>query len=150
MRDQFLSSLCDSLEVLLQERKFCHIKGPDEPIEWVGQPRNFWPKADVVVELPNMQVIIETDEDSDPCRSIIKYWPYLEENVGRKITLIEIWKRGSTIGEGYFKLAQFIGKRFEKTFPQFCYLLVERHGESPQHVAQWVLTQLEKLVNQES
>ena len=150
IRDQFLLSLYNSLEKLLRENGFYHIKGPNEPIEWPGQPKNLWPKADVIVDLPDIQVIIETDEDSDPCRSIIKYWPYLEKYAGRKIMLIEIWKRGSTIGKGFFELAQFIGKKFEKTFPEFSYLPKERHAESPQQMARWVLTILQALKKRKS
>ena len=148
-RDQFLRSLLVAFKALVKNKQAYHIKGPDELIEWPGKPKNIWPKADILVELPHHLIIIEIDEDSDPCRSVIKYWPYLENFFlnpaeRRKLTLVEIWKRGGTIGRGYFELAQFIGKKFEKTFKGFSYISKERHDESPEQIARWIISVLLK------
>ena len=78
-------------------------------VEWIGQPKSMWPEADVVIDMPARRFIIECDEDSDPGRSLIKYWPILYHTNKAPLTIIELWKRGPTIGQGYAALAKWMG-----------------------------------------
>ncbi len=48
-------------------------------IAWAGHPRNTWPEADLVFERQGRRFIAECDEDSDPGRSLVKYWPILHK-----------------------------------------------------------------------
>ena len=99
-------------------------------IEWSGQPRNLWPEADIVIETDERRFIIEYDEDSDPGRSLIKYWPILHLADKPPISIIEIWKRGPTIGLGYAELAKWMAARLMELYPWFVYEFIERREES--------------------
>jgi hypothetical protein len=103
-------------------------------IEWSGQPRNLWPEADIVIDTGGRRFIVEYDEDSDPGRSIIKYWPIIERSKG-SLTIIEVWKRGSTIGEGYAELAMWVAAKLETLYPTFHYCFVERTDETSRSIA---------------
>ena len=109
---------------------------PDWPIEdhykieWEGQPKYYWPEADIVISLPGRQFIIEYDEDNDPGRSLTKYWPILDESGHISLTIIEVWKKGPAIGQGYATLAKWMGERLMKFYPGCIFEFIERKDES--------------------
>lgn len=111
-------------------------------IEWSSYSRNLWPEADLLIETPGRRFIIEYDEDSDPGRSIIKYWPIIHDRKGDNISIIEIWKRGSTIGRGYAELAKWIGQRMMELYPSFTYIFIEKTEETAKVIAM----EIEKIV----
>jgi hypothetical protein len=104
-------------------------------IEWAGQPRNIWPEADIVIYMPRRRFIIEYDEDSDPGRSLIKYWPILHDSDPVCLTIIEIWKIGHTIGQGYATLARWMGTRLMKLYPGTIYEFIEKADESAEYIS---------------
>jgi len=104
-------------------------------IEWSSYSQNLWPEADLLIETPGRRFIIEYDEDSDPGRSIIKYWPTIHDRKGDNISIIEIWRRGSTIGQGYAELAKWIGQRMMELYPGFAYMFIERADETVKVIA---------------
>ena len=79
-------------------------------MEWAGHPRNTWPEADLVFERQERRFIVEYDEDSDPGRSLVKYWPILHKESKVPLTIIEVWKRGSTVGHSQVELAKWMGQ----------------------------------------
>ena len=107
-------------------------------IEWRGQPRNLWPEADLIIDAPTGRFIVEYDEDSDPCRSLIKYWPLIHQTGRLPFTLIGIWRRGPTIGRGYAELAKWAGARLMDLYPTFVYKFVERTDEKAIMIAREV------------
>lgn len=111
-------------------------------IEWSGQPRSLWPEADIVIDTGARRFIVEYDEDSDPSRSLIKYWPIIERG-GGFLTIIEVWKRGPTIGRGYAELAKWVGARLRGMYPKFDYKFLERSDEASRPMAK-AITQLIK------
>jgi len=46
------------------------------------------------------------------------------------LTIVEIWKGGATIGEGYAELARWMGARLIEMYPSFVYKSIERRDES--------------------
>lgn len=98
-------------------------------IKWSGQPRNMWPEADIVINTGSRRFIIEYDEDNDPGRSLIKYWPIIHY-CEAPLTIIEVWKRGSTIGRGYAELAKWMAIRLKERYPTFDYEFIERIEET--------------------
>lgn len=113
-------------------------------VEWKGQPKSHWPEADIFVDTPTRQFIIEYDDDSDPGRSLIKYWPVLQASGDKTpFTIIEVWRRGSTIGGGYAGLAKWIGARLMELYPPFVYEFIERRDESAKAIAEKLATILE-------
>jgi len=97
-------------------------------------PESFWPKADLFIEKPDRQFIIEYDENSDPGRSLVKYWPCIDSR-DTPLTIIEIWKSGQTYGFTYGELAKWMGAKLEKLYPGFHYEFTERVDEPPEAVA---------------
>ncbi len=95
---------------------------PETRIPWPGQPRSFWPCADISGNLRNGdRFIVEIDEHADPVRSLIKYWPLLHFVHGGEfryppICFVEISSRDSTFGTGFQALCRFVGKRLEATY----------------------------------
>jgi hypothetical protein len=57
-RDQFLRDLVDAVKALTKNKRSYGVKGPDEPVEWVGQPKTLWPKADIMIKLPHHQIMV--------------------------------------------------------------------------------------------
>jgi len=108
-------------------------------IEWVGHTKNLWPESDIVIDTHNRRFIVEYDEDSDPGRSLIKYWPIIHENQKSQLTLIEVWRRGQTIGKGYAELSKWIGERLMTLYPMFVYRFVERTSETAKEIAREVV-----------
>jgi hypothetical protein len=104
-------------------------------VEWIGQPKTIWPEADVSLKLDKRHFIIEYDEDSDPVRSLTKYWPILNQANEVPITIIEVWKRGSTIGFGFAELSKWIGRQIQELYPNFSYKFIERVNESARTIA---------------
>ena len=104
-------------------------------IEWSGQPRSIWPEADLSINMPGRRFIVEYDEDSDPDRSLIKYWPILAQINQTPVTTIEVLKRGQTIGQGYAVLAKWIGAKLMELYPQFVYHFIERSNKSSRETA---------------
>ena len=111
-------------------------------IEWSSQPRSLWPEADIVIDTGVRRFIVEYDEDSDPSRSLIKYWPIIERE-GGLLTIIGVWKRGSTVGRGYAELAKWVGTRLREMYPKFDYKFLERDDEASRPMAK-AITQLIK------
>ena len=113
----------------------------EHEIEWNNQPRSLWPKADLLIKKPERWFVIEYDEDSDPGRSLIKYWPYIDSARGTPLTVIGIWESGSTIGLGFAKLARWMGERLMKLHSAslFHYEFIERKDETPQAIAQKIV-----------
>lgn len=107
-------------------------------MEWAGHPRNAWPEADVVIEMQGHRFIVEYDEDSDPGRSLVKYWPILHQASKAPLTIIEVWKRGSTVGQSQAELAKWMGTRFEQLHPSFAYKFIERKDETASTIAQMI------------
>jgi len=107
-------------------------------IEWAGHPRNAWPEADIVIDMQGRRFIVEYDEDSDPGRSLVKYWPILHQASKIPITIIEVWKRGTTVGHSQAELAKWMGARFEQLHPSFTYKFIERKEETATAIAQKV------------
>lgn len=104
-------------------------------LEWLGQPRNMWPEADLFLNVSGRKFIVEYDEDSDPGRSVVKYWPILQQSGEVPVTIIEVWKRGPTIGQGYATLAKWMGVRLMELYPTFTYEFIERTGETAATIA---------------
>ena len=136
----FVSKLFSELSSLLPQ----HSINSECAIPWYNQPRNLWPKADLLIEKPALWFIIEYDEDSDPGRSLTKYWPRIDLAGGIPLTIIEIWKRGSTIGLGFAELAKWMGRKLEELYPSFRYEFIERTDEEAQAIAQ----KIAKIVEQ--
>lgn len=111
-------------------------------IEWDGHPRNLWPEADIAIIMPGRQFIVEYDEDSDPGRNLIKYWPVLDNSNLLPLTIIEIWKKGNTIGQGYASLAQQMGTKMMELHPGSIYVFIERNNES----AMFITDKIEQII----
>jgi len=135
-RDAFLHGLVQAVRPQL-ETTGLEVIGPDVAIEWPGELRQLWPKADILMSAAKSgtQFIIEYDEDSDAGRSIIKYWPYIDKYKSIRIIYIGIWKSGQTYGEGFFKLALFIGEEFSKLYPSFSCHFIRRSTETVEEIA---------------
>ena len=134
-RETFLSALISDLMAECSDWTVSdHLK-----TEWSGHPRALWPEADIVIDTANRRFIIEYDEDSDPGRSLIKYWPVIEQ-AKVPLTIVQVWKRGSTIGRGYAELARWIGARLKGMHPTFGYAFIERNDETSRSMAR-TLTQ---------
>lgn len=103
-------------------------------IKWRGQPKKMWPEADLVIDVPARRFIIEYDEDSDPGRTIIKYWPILYQTNQVPLTIIQIWKRGPKTGQGYATLAKWMGARLMELYPTFIYESIERKDETSRKI----------------
>lgn len=135
VRDAFLSALVQDVRTNLKGADL-EVLGPNKPIEWPGESRKLWPIADIIVNAKSgTQFIIESDGGGDAGRSITKYWPYIDKYNSRRIIYIGVWKSGQTCGEGYFKLASFIGEKFTKLYPLFSYRFIERSTETVQEIA---------------
>jgi hypothetical protein len=102
-----------------------------------------WPEADIIIDTAKRRFVIEYDEDSDPSRSLTKYWPIMHQAKTPHITIIEIWKRGSTIGLGYTELAKWVAARLVESYPWFVYEFVERREESARLIAKKVIQIIE-------
>lgn len=133
-RESFLTTLLSDLLSLYPQ---WHINDHSK-IEWIGQPKNMWPEADLLINVSGRQFIVEYDEDSDPGRSLTKYWPLIHENRERPLTIIEVWKRGLTVGRSYAELARWMGMRLMGMYPRFAYEFVERKDESAGIIAKKV------------
>lgn len=103
-------------------------------IKWEGQPRNIWPVADIVISMPGRQFIVEYDEDTDPGRNLVKYWPVIHESNQASLTIIEIWRKGPTIGRGYATLSKWMGTRLMKLYPGTIYEFIERTDEPAEYI----------------
>ena len=84
----------------------------------------FCPTADILININGKKALIEVDDDSDPGRSITKYWPLLHyykdsELKNYDLIFIEVVRKGSTFGGGYKALAEFIGERFKEYYSKF-------------------------------
>jgi len=105
-------------------------------IEWKGQPRDIWPEADIVISMPGRRFIVEYNEDGDPGRSLIKYWPVLEDLVEGSLTIIEVCKNGQTIGQGYSTLATWLGEKMMELYPGTIYKYIERTNEPSDYICE--------------
>jgi len=102
-------------------------------IEIEGQTGNLWPQADILISMPGRRFIIKYDEDSDPGRSLVKYWPVLDES-NHAITIIEVWKGGKTVGRGFATLAKWMGTRLMQLYPGTIYEFIERTDEPAEQI----------------
>ena len=107
-------------------------------IQWVGQPKNMWPEADLLIEVPGRRFIVEYDEDTDPGRRLIKHWPVIHQNRETPLTIVEVWRRGPTIGPSYADLAKWMGARLKELYPTFVYEFIERKDETAKTIAKKV------------
>jgi len=107
-------------------------------VEWIGQPKNIWPEADIIIDTGQRRFIVEYDENSDPGRSLTKYWPILHYASKVPVTLIQIWKRGRAIGLGYAEVVRWIAARLMELYPDFLYEFIERTNEPARLVAKMV------------
>lgn len=138
-REVFLTDLLSGLlSNYTQWHIFDHCK-----IEWVGHSKNLWPESDIIIETHNGRFIVEYDEDSDPSRSLVKYWPIIHENQKSPLTLIEIWRRGQTIGKGYAELSKWIGEKLMTLYPIFIYRFIERTDETAKEITKEVVKVVE-------
>jgi len=137
-REVFLRNL---LSELLSRYTHWHIYDHYK-VEWIDHPKNLWPESDIIIDIPKGRFIVEYDEDSDPGRSIIKYWPIIHDRKDGNISIIEIWKRGPTIGRGYAELAKWIGQRMMELYPGFTYIFIEKTEETAKVIAM----EIEKIV----
>lgn len=109
-------------------------------IEW-PYPKSEWPgpEADILIDTPSRRFIIEDDNDCDPVRNLIKYWPIIDTDAKVPLTIIGIWKSGPTIGKGYGKLAEWVGKKLMGLYsPRFVYEFIERKDESAECITEKV------------
>jgi hypothetical protein len=134
-REVFLTNL---LSDLISRYPELHIEDHCK-IEWAGQPRNIWPEADIVINTPGRRFIVEYDEDSDPGRSLIKYWPVLHESNQAAFTIIQVWKKGQTVGQGFAKLAEWMGIRLMRLYPGTIYEFIERTNEPAEFITNRVV-----------
>lgn len=136
---------------------FCHLRnsqinfyellGPDYKVAWPGVPKKFWPKADIWLESNEKIVIVEIDTDSDPVRSLVKYWPFFQEHfqsdVEKEILFLEVCKFGSTVGKGYQELFLFVSGKLEVNFPnRFNSIFKERIQDNSMKTTQWIMSKL--------
>lgn len=105
-------------------------------IEWKGQPRDIWPVADIVIRMPGRRFIVEYDEDSDPGKSLIKFWPTLEDSDHGSLTIIEICKDGQAKGKGFVTLARWMGEKLMELYPGTIYEYIERTDESAEYICE--------------
>ena len=105
-------------------------------IEWMGHPSDTWPEADIVINTPGRRFVINYDEDSDPGRSLTKYWPILHEPFDIPLTIIQVWKRGIAIGDAFAILAKWMGIRLMKLYPGTIHEFIEITHESVEVIAQ--------------
>jgi hypothetical protein len=130
-REVFLTTLLsDLLSQYPQWRVDDHCK-----IEWMGQPKNMWPEADLLIDTATRRFIVEYDEDSDPSRSLTKYWPIVHQTNQVPLTVIEVWKRGPTIGRGYAEVTKWMAARLMELYPTFVYEFIERKDETTRIIA---------------
>ena len=83
------------LRTMLSDLKTEYPQWPIEDhfkLQWPGQPYDTWPEADIVIDMPGRRFVINYDEDSDPGRSLAKYWPILNELEHVSLTIIQVWK----------------------------------------------------------
>ena len=106
-------------------------------LEWEGSAPNLWPAPDACGWLrPGELFIVEIDDQADPGRSIVKYWPLLKR-VARgdyevqRIVYLAISSPNATFGAGYEALADFCGAEFSKLFgSRFAFLKTTLRGPS--------------------
>jgi len=104
-------------------------------IEWAGQPRNRWPKADILIAVPAHLIAIEYCDDIDPLKNLIKYWPIFSSSPDSSITLIQIWKRGTKIRRSHTELTRWTGNRLMEVHPNFSYLFIEKRNRSVEAIS---------------
>ena len=147
-RDWYLKEVIGHLKSAFVNKLSTYtIEGPDKVLEWTGQPRQYWPKADIWLESPKKIVIVEIDNDSDPRRSLVKYWPFFEEyfstNNQAIIQFIEVCKFGSTVGRGYGVLFDFMRKQLMNTYSgKLDIIFKERNNDSSHQMAQWIILKI--------
>lgn len=105
-------------------------------IAWRSQPEIIWPQADLLI--PERRVIVECDENSDPGRSLTKYWPLIDLGRGGHLTVIEVWKRGPTFGFGFAEIAKWMGRKLMRLYPSFRYEFIERRDETADTIAKQI------------
>jgi len=98
-------------------------------LQWIGQPSDTWPEADIVIDMPRRRVVINYDEDSDPVSSLTRYWPILHDQGHVSLTIIQIWQRGKATGDGYATLARWTGMRLMELYPGTIYEFIEKTSE---------------------
>lgn len=136
------TSLALTLNTALQaaaDEVITAINAPETRIPWPGQPRTLWPQADLSGRLSSGEVfIVEVDDQADPARSVLKYWPLLHAVDSsafqhEPLCLIEVSATNATFGAGFAVLARFAGDRFERMYPslfRFEFVQLDRRDTS--------------------
>ncbi len=130
------------LTALISELVSRYPKWPIEhhcKVQCMGQPKNIWPEADIVINMPGRQFIVEYDEDCDPGRNLVKYWPILNHNKRASLTIIEVWKGGRLIACGFPMIAKWVNARLEELCPGTIYEFIERTDEPAKLIANKVV-----------
>ena len=90
--------------------------------------------------------MVEVDNDSDPGRSLVKYWPIIDEHFktpeAKEIIFIEVWKGGTTIGKGYEELFRFMRSQFLKIYPKLEIHFIERKKDTSDQIAKHITSLL--------
>jgi hypothetical protein len=123
-----------------------NIEGPDKRIKWVNQPPKYWPRADIWFESEERIAIVEIDNDSDPGRSLVKYWPIIDEHfknpVAKEVIFIEVWKGGTTVSRGYVELFKFMKIQFTKHYSSLKIQFIDREKENSDQIAKQIISLL--------
>lgn len=104
-------------------------------IQWLGQPHNTWPEADIVIDIPGRRFVIDYDEDGNPGNNLTKYWPILHDPKTVPLTIIQIWKRRKETCESFARLTIWMGMRLMKIYPGTIHEFIERNSESAEVIA---------------
>ncbi len=126
------------LTALISELVSRYPKWPIEDhckVQCMGQPKNMWPEADIVINMPGRQFIVAYDEDCEPGRNLVKYWPIICHNKRLSLTIIEVWKGGRLITCGFHMIAKWINARLEEHFSGTIYEFIERTDEPAELIA---------------
>ena len=150
------TKLAKALHFSFQEARDPIIKRLD-PLEysfpWPGQNKLIWPRADVSGLLCAGEVfIVEIDDQNDPVRSVVKYWPLLDamesgDEIHPPIVFIQISARNNTCGLGYQLLTQFIARQFETRYSKrFRYQYIELGDKDVSRISELALSVLRGIV----
>lgn len=116
-------------------------------LETPGQPRSFWPTADILIHDAKLQItfIVQDVDDATIVRRLAQCWPYLEASGPRDTGLIQVWQHGAPTG-GDRDLARFLGEKLQDTTHHFRYMLVWRKGHPASTVGGRIIAKMNLIV----